>query len=395
MILKTKQNIELKIAFNKQLNFLIKFCQEFDRGNEDMAIMIAGVLRTLLNESNTILNYGSSLIKKTDRLKKLCENEKNFKDTSVYKECRKLSRSINSQISCNTKTQKKSNSLFGLLELNNVTFIDTRSSDPKNENESRFSGYKVTYPEGEDPMKYYDLMKEIVFGDNIPYSGLCSKLIVINKDHSYDSPRYYPHLQNRNYTINSDIVKLSFNEWWKKGIVLTDYSSFSMTREQLIKTVANKEGYAHVDVLYDQRFEFFNKSREIFITHGEKGSTFFENTPVGATIRQIAFETIYTIQKELSFILDPTISFIDKTPISFKLLFDAFIDDTTNEEYIISCINTIRPYIQKIDIKRLKKENLTCLTFGIYSIQYGELERILKIFNEKGIEVKNVKRITL
>lgn len=95
--------------------------------------------------------------------------------------------------------------------------------------------------------------------------------------------------------------KVSFDEWWNK-IVLMDYAGNTFTRCRLIKTLADKEGGAHVDPRLDEDYVNLIKHNSMglkFVTR--KGGITRERemgNPVLHSVRQIAFEVVKTLWDE-------------------------------------------------------------------------------------------------
>ena len=84
---------------------------------------------------------------------------------------------------------------------------------------------------------------------------------------------------------------LGFDEWWN-GIVIKDTDGNEFSRKQLVLSLANKVGGAHVDPNLDQEFSalYGSGSHGVSTIHGES------SIPVSgielASVRQIGFELI-------------------------------------------------------------------------------------------------------
>ena len=357
-------------------------------GNEDISIMIAGVLRTLLNESRKIKNFDSALTKQAEELKNICELGRNFTNNDIFKKGQTLARSIYGQIKNSQREQTLSKSLLGLLNGLNVKFIDTSLT------KDRFSGYHVIVPEGKNSVDdYWSKIQEMVHRDNHPYSGLCLKQIIIGKDSKINAPRFYPLFRDKSFIIDGSTKRVSFEEWWD-GIILDDFTDINkMSRKDLVKTVADKDGYAHVDAAFFPKYEFYKNPPQIDLGYYEKRvSGVYENTPVGASIRQIAFELLYTIHNELSHLIDVSNPNNDFTPIGFKLTFDVTIDSEDKERLIVSSIFSKRPFIQRALVSsHFKNDPSPDKTFIINSIMPTELQKILDALNENNITARNIR----
>jgi hypothetical protein len=91
----------------------------------------------------------------------------------------------------------------------------------------------------------------------------------------------------------------SFDQWWN-GVVIIDNNENEFTRKQLVLALANKLGGAHVDPKLNQKFYDLYKIG----SHGILVIEEFKSIPISglelASVRQIAFELITVLEKELS-----------------------------------------------------------------------------------------------
>jgi hypothetical protein len=124
-------------------------------------------------------------------------------------------------------------------------------------------------------------------------------------------PKYDSHLTNE-----------LFDNWWAKQIILSDAKLNKFTRKCITLNVADKDGGAHVDSRVSQEFYGISKKNAIGITTDEvefqgssiKSATFTKigepinydadpiNSPIPATIRQIAEELIRTVESQVTII---------------------------------------------------------------------------------------------
>lgn len=376
-----RTNIELQIFFKKQLKRLTKFCFEFDNRNEDAALIIAGILRTLLHDSTTNKNFDTRLIKQTEVLKKCCYDKNNFKDLKIFKDFQKLASSINDQVKNAQKTKVVSKSLLTLLNANNVNFLDT-SIKPK----AATAYYHIAAPN--------EFINDILFKHNLPYLGLCAKEVFINDKITH--LKYIPLFKHPNFKIDftksySKIAKTSFDNWWN-GDVFDNFNGFTLTRKDLILSVTNLDGYAHIDENIKPEYETFKKADTITLQSPKvKIFSTYRNIPINPTIRQIAFELIYTIDNELRHLLDKSNLNFDPTPFSLKLTFEVTIDSMEKEGLVINTIFSKRPFIQMLQMSSsfIDDPNPN-KTFIIHSISQEELKKIIEALTEKKIELRNI-----
>jgi len=145
---------------------------------------------------------------------------------------------------------------------------------------------------------FYDTASDINSDSPIPQWGL----LVI----SLRSGKYLAPLNN----LPPDRLKkgkVRFDEWWDK-IVLKDFAGNTFSRSKLIKTLADKEGGAHVDSKLDKDYVNLIKNNSMGITYvTHRGGITSERAmgnPVLHSVRQIAHEVIKTLGDEF-----PNLSF--------------------------------------------------------------------------------------
>jgi len=91
--------------------------------------------------------------------------------------------------------------------------------------------------------------------------------------------------------------KVSFGRWWNRTTMYKDKAGNEFTRKDLILTVADKEGGAHVDPNLDKAYTNLSRFNSLgwkIHTEGERKD--FSNTPVLPSIRQIAHEFLKTLK---------------------------------------------------------------------------------------------------
>jgi hypothetical protein len=92
--------------------------------------------------------------------------------------------------------------------------------------------------------------------------------------------KFDPHLSTVKY------FEVTFEEWWNEIIFKNDDSI--MTRSEIILSVADTDGGAHVDKLLKEGY--FNFSRSKNVTASQGGTEYKLNSPAFAAIRQFAYE---------------------------------------------------------------------------------------------------------
>src|SRR5664280_1560918 len=86
--------------------------------------------------------------------------------------------------------------------------------------------------------------------------------------------------------------KLSFGEWWEASCLMMHPAGQKLGRKELILTVSNQDGGAHVDSGIDEDYAFFKDDAVIHLYR--KGNGEFKPIPgkTGASVRQVAHEVL-------------------------------------------------------------------------------------------------------
>lgn len=92
---------------------------------------------------------------------------------------------------------------------------------------------------------------------------------------------------------------VSFNEWWEE-VVIKDNEGSTFTRKDLVLTMANKDGGAHVDPKLDEqyaRLTRFHSQGWLVMTEGIRRAP--NNSLVAASVRQITHELLVSIEQSV------------------------------------------------------------------------------------------------
>lgn len=98
-------------------------------------------------------------------------------------------------------------------------------------------------------------------------------------------------------------TRLPFAEWWLQP-VLRDARRELFTRSDVVLKVANQDGGAHVDAAVDSRHHALTRRNSMGVFSG----TLPKDSPVPATLRQIAWEVHATLLAEAPQLLPDDIS---------------------------------------------------------------------------------------
>ena len=127
----------------------------------------------------------------------------------------------------------------------------------------------------------------------LTYNGLTMMRMSTSEGASYVAP-----LDN-GPPSRSRTRKISFKVWWDGVFVIKDKYGKTFTRKDLILSVANTDGGAHVDPKLDETYSNLTRFNSIgwkFFSRGVEDD--FRNSPVLPSVRQIAHEVLKTLKDE-------------------------------------------------------------------------------------------------
>jgi hypothetical protein len=112
--------------------------------------------------------------------------------------------------------------------------------------------------------------------------------------------------------VRSRTDKISFRLWWEGMFVIKDKNSETFTRKGLVLSTANMDGGAHVDPHLDKAYanlsRFNSLGWQVFRNNVEDN---FKNSPVSASLRQIAHEVIKTLRDGVTSLFAPNDSLFE------------------------------------------------------------------------------------
>lgn len=245
-----------------------------------------------------------------DLLKIHCQNYDQGK-TVLYKEMAVKLRLLLRE----TKNQK---SLFKQLNLDSIQFINSGTPiDPKNQLPS---------------------CSLLVLGSS---AGTIMNMSFVSSGQSQINPGVFvSDLSGGGFQFQPcferHISNESFEDWWKNQIIITDINQNKFSREDIVLSIADTYGGAHIDPSIKAPFynitnansiginidgskpfaTFPNSKLATFTLIGQSNDSISDpiNTPIPPTIRQISEEVILTIESRIKIIKDKDsayISFID------------------------------------------------------------------------------------
>ena len=142
-------------------------------------------------------------------------------------------------------------------------------------------------------VEFYDSAVPYEPRNLLPYNGLTMMRLSTDAGASYVAPL------DGGAPTRSRTRKLAFSIWWDGVFVIRDRDGHTFTRRDLILDTVNKDGGAHVDPSLDAAYanlsRFNSLGWKVFRNDVEDD---FSNSPVLASIRQIAHEVLKTLQDE-------------------------------------------------------------------------------------------------
>ena len=216
-------------VFNYNISMLEHLCEEFDRGRTEAALWIAVVLRTLLHTSWDSNNeIRSHAI--LDQLKVI---------DSVY----------------------------------DFKFLSTRTSEPT----------VTTFFQG---WQFGDGVCGLNVADASVYAGLIIKKINrVGDGYVADTAP----LKDAKFVL--EYHWLDFDKWWGEVVFRDKAKNKNMSRWDVIKMLANKDGGAHFDPKVPVKYDTFRHPNLFKVCFGSIEVPFSRN-PVYVSVRQIAWEVL-------------------------------------------------------------------------------------------------------
>lgn len=130
----------------------------------------------------------------------------------------------------------------------------------------------------------------IEMGDGV-YAGLLRKKMA-NGDREHFPTLDFAPLKEANL---HDTHKVDFDTWYT-GQTMFECLGLKMTRKDIICTLANKEGGAHVDLNYSADYNYFKEPTMLDININGTRACFRQN-PVYVSARQIAWEVMESLKE--------------------------------------------------------------------------------------------------
>jgi len=99
-----------------------------------------------------------------------------------------------------------------------------------------------------------------------------------------------------------DSAMLAFNDWWVQPVI-SDVQGAGLSRKELVLSVRNKDGGAHIDPVLDLKYAQVTRTNAERVRLYQGDEFIQESGPEHGTVRQIAFEVEYSIRSQLGAVL--------------------------------------------------------------------------------------------
>lgn len=126
--------------------------------------------------------------------------------------------------------------------------------------------------------------------------GLVRRINVGVKDGKGGEAKYWPLCDERYFPSPAKHFRLvMFDDWWGERIF--ENSKFSLTRNDLVIAISNKDGGAHFDPEVEEKYDNFRKSWSggsclVGLRSGVKRG--YDNIPIYPAVRQMGYELLHS-----------------------------------------------------------------------------------------------------
>jgi len=104
---------------------------------------------------------------------------------------------------------------------------------------------------------------------------------------------------SRRISIVPKLKEVPFDDWWNQTIYEDNDRNIKLSRRSLTLSMAEKDGFAHVDKSLNVEYEEFLRSDTLSLYfNGQK--VLFANNPAKNSMRQIGYELLLTLNKNIN-----------------------------------------------------------------------------------------------
>ncbi len=128
--------------------------------------------------------------------------------------------------------------------------------------------------------------------------GLVRRINVGVNDGKGGEAKYWPLCDERYFSAPKESQFIEFNAWWNEEKVFESVES-SLTRRDLILSVANKDGGAHFETKVQKKYDDFRHSwsgGSTLVGNNSGHLRGYDNMPIYPAVRQIGHELLSTLK---------------------------------------------------------------------------------------------------
>jgi hypothetical protein len=140
-----------------------------------------------------------------------------------------------------------------------------------------------------EAIQYYDSIEEIDSEKTISFLGV---RITVTRDGATFVPR-----------LTVPPKKVTFDEWWNRIVIFTPAENIEFTRKDIILSLANTDGGAHVDPELERDYWALSRMKITgWNVRTQDGAGIVEHGPELALVRESAHEIVMSLVEHFSFL---------------------------------------------------------------------------------------------
>jgi hypothetical protein len=137
---------------------------------------------------------------------------------------------------------------------------------------------------------FFDTARDLPSGNILTDACLVGMQIAADGSHSWWVPL--------DKSVRGSGIPVEFDRWWAK-VVFRDVNRETITREKLVLSVADQDGGAHVDPALDKLYADLSRGNSMGWKHVHPDGDQPWPGPHFASLRQIAHEVLYSLEKRV------------------------------------------------------------------------------------------------
>jgi hypothetical protein len=175
---------------------------------------------------------------------------------------------------------------------------------------------------GKTAILFFDTSRDLSSDNLLAELGLVEIAVSSSRD-----PKFVARLDSHPYPYAIGLIP--FDTWWRKPVIRVP-GKFELTRANIVLTMANQDGGAHVDSAVDAAYYELTRENAIGFTVQTPNGTFALREIERASVRQIAQEVLKSIALNWTEI-PSNLPETAPPPDNMRVVFDAQTGATTTE----------------------------------------------------------------